>query len=836
VANSLIDYANFVTNLFDGDSSAVQGPLNTLSAEVGSLTDVGGISKLKTHFTALATALDTYATPFLTQIAKPGSTTTQTIDSGAGANMGSSFDSDLTAMTNAYNRLSGISAIAAAVAGGAKPPEISPARLVWEYFNGTEWVVLVGPSSSDVVNLMASGEITFTVPHDISSFLLNSTSMLGMRARLASGSYDVLNLISWTDPTSGKTNFIPVLQPRPPALSDLAVGYTYRSAWTSPDESLTWNDFVVESHTPTAATPAANYAPFHPVADTLPSLYLGFNQPLPNDYLSIYLDIVESDTDGPPLVWEGWSAGQWQTLTVSDDTGALARSGMVAFLDPGAPTRSSAAITSASGYEVKAANALLAAQFQSGEQIVVQPSGAAEVATIDSIDGATIRLVTPLAGTYGSTTATTASTGTTAVEAALPRFGTSLDWVRARLKTDGDPKFSEVKGIYPNAVWATQTQTVNNETLGSGTGQPNQLLTFQQFPVLEGEVVQVRELYGAQASVEFLVLQEQLAEQGFTDDDIRTVIDPRSGLINEVWVTWRGQPNFYFSGPEDRHYVLDRASGRIQFGDFVHGMQPTAGNSNIVAYLYKAGGGLAGNVAAGSITQLLGGATAKSVNNPSAAEGGADTEPAVNVSWRGPQVLRHRGAALAAADYEALALQASPGVAITRCLPATDANLRPAPGWVTLILVPRSLDPQPEPSYELKQEVMAYLQERAPSSIESGRISIIPPDYLAVGVSAQVTASQVDQSGSVKLAVVAALNQFFHPLYGGPDGRGWPFGRGVYLSDVATIVDGVAGVDHVSLLMLMLDEIPVGENVSVPPNRLIAAGTMQIVMEGAPNV
>jgi hypothetical protein len=838
VANSLIQYAQFVTNVFSGaDSTSVQSPLNALITAVTNLTDVTGIPQLKDPFSGLESAVTQFASPILTALSESGGDSdTINTSSGAGANMLSTMQNDLSSLTDAYKTLSGMAAISAAAAGGATPPQLSPPRLVWEYFNGTEWVALVGPSSADKVNLMASGEITFTVPPDISSFTLNSTSMLGIRARLASGSYDVLNLISWTDPTSGQTNFIPVLQPRPPALSDLAIGYTYRSAWTPPDQSLSWNDFNVESHTPTAATPAANYAPFHPVADTLPALYLGFNQPLPNDYLSIYLDIVESDTDGPPLVWEGWSAGVWQTLTVSDDTGALARSGMVAFLDPGAPARPSAAITSASGYVVKAASALLAAQFQAQEQIVVQPSGAAEVVTIDSIDGATIRLVTPLAGTYGSTTATTASTGTTAVEAALPRFGTSLDWVRARLKTDGTPDFSQVNGIYPNAVWATQTQTVNNETLGSGTGQPNQLLTFQQFPVLEGEQVQVRELYGAQASVEFLVLQEQLAEQGFTDAAIRTVTDPRSGLINEVWVTWIGQPNFYFSGPEDRHYVLDRASGNIQFGDGVQGMLPTAGNSTIMAYLYQAGGGLAGNVAAGSITQLLGGATAQSVNNPAAAEGGADTEPATDVSWRGPQVLRSRGAALSAADYETLALQASPGVAITRCLPATDANLRPAPGWVTLILVPRSLDPQPEPSYELKQEVMAYLQERAPSSIESGRISVIPPDYLPVGVSAQVTATQIDQSGSVKLLVVAALNLFFHPLYGGPDGRGWPFGRGVYLSDVATVVDGVAGVDHVTQLMLMIDEIPAGESVSVPPNQLIAAGTMQIVMEGAPNV
>ena len=286
--------------------------------------------------------------------------------------------------------------------------------------------------------------------------------------------------------------------------------------------------------------------------------------------------------------------------------------------------------------------------------------------------------------------------------------------------------------------------------------------------------------------------------------------------------------------------MVDRASGRIVFGNGVNGMLPTPGNSNIMALQYQAGGGLAGNVAAGAISQMLSGATAQSVTNPVAAEGGADTEAAEEVKWRGPQVLRHRGSALAAADYEALALEASPGVAIARCLPATSAdntgaNLRPAPGWVTLILVPRSLDPQPEPSYELKQEVGAYIAERAPAAIESGRIIVIPPNYLPVGVNAAVAAKQIDQSGVVKAAVTAALTEFFHPLYGGPDGRGWPFGRDVYLSDVAKLLEGVDGVDYVQQLELLLNLIPAGDRVAVPPERMIAAGPMLIVMEGAPN-
>lgn len=165
-------------------------------------------------------------------------------------------------------------------------------------------------------------------------------------------------------------------------------------------------------------------------------------------------------------------------------------------------------------------------------------------------------------------------------------------------------------------------------------------------------------------------------------------------------------------------------------------------------------------------------------------------------------------------------------------MPATSPDLLPAPGWVTLILVPHSLDPQPTPSYELKQEVAAYVAERAPAAIESGRIGVIPPNYLPVGVSATVAATQIDQSGEVKTAVMDALNQFFHPLLGGPDGRGWPFGRSVYLSDVARLLESVAGVDYVRQLELLLNLIPSGDSVSVPPERLVAAGPMLIVMEG----
>lgn len=49
-----------------------------------------------------------------------------------------------------------------------------------------------------------------------------------------------------------------------------------------------------------------------------------------------------------------------------------------------------------------------------------------------------------------------------------------------------------------------------------------------------------------------------------------------------------------------------------------------------------------------------------------------------------------------------------------------------------------------------------------------------------------------------------ALYDFFHPLSGGPDGQGWPWGRDVYASEIYQILEGVEGVDHVESLTLSM--------------------------------
>ena len=177
--------------------------------------------------------------------------------------------------------------------------------------------------------------------------------------------------------------------------------------------------------------------------------------------------------------------------------------------------------------------------------------------------------------------------------AALARFGTPLYWVRGRLREDGDPVQTTILSIDPNAVWATQTQTINNEVLGSGDGQPGQSFFAARPPVLGGEVMQVRELDGARAATELPILARQVAST-----DLNVVTDSQ-GRIREVWVTWHEQPNLDLSGPDDRDYVIERTGGRFLFNR-THGRTLPTGRDNVALQQYQTGGGAAGNVGAGA--------------------------------------------------------------------------------------------------------------------------------------------------------------------------------------------------------------------------------------------
>jgi hypothetical protein len=176
---------------------------------------------------------------------------------------------------------------------------------------------------------------------------------------------------------------------------------------------------------------------------------------------------------------------------------------------------------------------------------------------------------------------------------------------------------------------------------------------------------------------------------------------------------------------------------------------------------------------------------------------------------------RHPQRAITESDIERL--MTSPALNIARCQavvepfpnPASDGGAgKPAyfPGdsIVKIIIVPT--DPAADVG-ALCERAFEFLK---PRSLVATKINVTAPDYTTVKLSISVVRSSDSSLGPAALGpeVATAVSKFLDDRIGGIDGKGWPFGRAVYRSDLYRLIEGLEGVDHVTQLLMHDDASP----------------------------
>jgi hypothetical protein len=178
-------------------------------------------------------------------------------------------------------------------------------------------------------------------------------------------------------------------------------------------------------------------------------------------------------------------------------------------------------------------------------------------------------------------------------------------------------------------------------------------------------------------------------------------------------------------------------------------------------------------------------------------------------------VLRHRDRAVAAQDLVDLAVAASADVAAAAAIvpafnplslwvdpakpvTADDTHLAVDAGRMGVIVVPDEPgSPQPTPSLVLLSQVDEYLRGRCPPT---ATLWVAGPEWITVTVVATVVVVSVTDADAAGDRARTALARYLHPLTGGLDGQGWPFGQWPRASDLSAVLEAVAGVDHVHSL------------------------------------
>jgi predicted phage baseplate assembly protein len=266
-------------------------------------------------------------------------------------------------------------------------------------------------------------------------------------------------------------------------------------------------------------------------------------------------------------------------------------------------------------------------------------------------------------------------------------------------------------------------------------------------------------------------------------------------------------------------YVLDNVIGEVSFGDGLHGMAVPQGFQNVRAVSYVVGGGAAGAAAAKSVTTLLTSAPfVNAVTNPQPASGGSDTESRPDALRRGPQEIRARGRAVTVADYELMALRTE-GAVIKRAHAVSGLHPsypgRPIPGVVGLFVVPidRNEGPPTPDEGTLRAVAEGLAHELAPAGIE---VVVAAPEYHKIRAEVGIVVSPLNDEGTVVRELLKALSSYFHPLTGGDDGNGWPFGGTIRNANVLRRLLTVPGVTAVPRLNIVLDGNRVRGCIDIP--------------------
>jgi hypothetical protein len=348
-----------------------------------------------------------------------------------------------------------------------------------------------------------------------------------------------------------------------------------------------------------------------------------------------------------------------------------------------------------------------------------------------------------------------------------------LTWVRLSVQSALTVSWAGV-----NAVQIDQRKTYTSIVIGVSDGSANQQFALPQ----------------AQVDPSTFVLDVDMPGSGFQPwqqiDDLAVLQGPVAA------------------------YVLDPEAATVTFGNQLQGMIVPAGRRVRVRSM-RAGGGAAGNLAAGSLSSIQAFNTSGvpvtqtiTVQQPLATTGGADSETLAAAEQRLPALLQHQDRAVTASDYRNLTEEIpGSGIARVEVLPLFKPQTRTSnvPGVVSVMVIPDKdgvQNPCPRADRPMLQSVYQYLSPRTPVTSE---MYVIASEYVGLGIAVAVEVKTGYQLLQVSQAVETALRSYLWPLApGGPDSSGWPLGRHVRSLELEVIVSQVPGVIEVNGLDLFI--------------------------------
>jgi len=301
------------------------------------------------------------------------------------------------------------------------------------------------------------------------------------------------------------------------------------------------------------------------------------------------------------------------------------------------------------------------------------------------------------------------------------------------------------------SVLATQGESIFDELLGTSDGTSGQTFELAEDSVIESSIT--------------------VTVNGITYNQVPFLIDYVAS-----------DPVFIVSTNAD-------GATSIIFGDNVSGRIPPSGSEIYASY--RVGGGDIGNVAINTLTYLATNVVAGlTVNNQTAAAGGADEESTDSIRVNAPASLKALNRAVSLLDYASLALQVT-GVSKA----VAKANVYSSITLYIALFGDRGIDGSSNPTTifnTVATRVQEYFTDKCPPNTT---ITVQPPTYAEIDITVDITVSPEYRTSSVKSQVENALNVLL-------DIDNVIFGDVIRLNDVLQTISSINGVLQITPVLV----------------------------------
>ncbi len=270
---------------------------------------------------------------------------------------------------------------------------------------------------------------------------------------------------------------------------------------------------------------------------------------------------------------------------------------------------------------------------------------------------------------------------------------------------------------------------------------------------------------------------EEIKDMMRNDPDNVFAVYDNYGGFDDFFVRWNEVSSFDRSRAGDRHYILDRQSSRIIFGDGVHVAIPTVTTSTAIRVVARSCKGAEANIPAdsidGSMTRVdfLG-----SLYNPFPAYGGSSIESIDSAMNRAANIIGSRNRIVTMADYKNEILSFSDNINKVECIVGESVDGRKKDGLISIVLLMKDFGKGTHSFDRIVPKLREHLEQRVELTAGFDAIEIVEPIAVSISVDIWMNRMSDETEYEVGLKLTDEVEAFLSPVSDALH-PGWEIGK-----------------------------------------------------------